>query len=86
MSLDSLKQEATNHNTSPQRLRELAAINDELRRLVAANPLADSSLLGELASQARTNKDVEMQRAISLPQNLLLQPPQLLINHLKLSI
>jgi hypothetical protein len=64
MLLDSLKQEATNHNTSPQRSRELAAINDELRRLVAANPLADSSLLGELAIQARTNKDVEMQRAI----------------------
>ncbi|MEH2002065.1 MAG: hypothetical protein V7L00_25585 [Nostoc sp.] len=64
MSLDSLKQEATNHHTSPQRLRELAAINDELRRLVAANPLADSSLLGELAIQARNNKDVEMQRAI----------------------
>ncbi|MBN3896576.1 MAG: hypothetical protein HWQ41_15315 [Nostoc sp. NOS(2021)] len=69
MSLDSLKQEATNHNTSPQRLRELAAINDELRRLVAANPLADSSLLGELAIQARTNKDVEMQRAIASNPN-----------------
>ncbi|MEH1943243.1 MAG: hypothetical protein V7L01_23900 [Nostoc sp.] len=69
MSLDSLKQEATNHNTSPQRLRELAAINDELTRLVAANPLADSSLLGELAIQARTNKDVEMQRAIASNPN-----------------
>ncbi|MEH2361962.1 variant leucine-rich repeat-containing protein [Nostoc sp.] len=69
MSLDSLKQEATNHHTSPQRLRELAAINDELRRLVAANPLADSSLLGELAIQARTNKDVEMQRAIASNPN-----------------
>ncbi|MEH2226861.1 hypothetical protein [Nostoc sp.] len=69
MSLDSLKQEAKNHNTSPQRLRELAAINDELTRLVAANPLADSSLLGELAIQARTNKDVEMQRAIASNPN-----------------
>ncbi|MEH2369199.1 variant leucine-rich repeat-containing protein, partial [Nostoc sp.] len=69
MSLDSLKQEATNHHTSPQRLRELAAINDELRRLVAANPVADSSLLGELAIQARTNKDVEMQRAIASNPN-----------------
>ncbi|MEH2045289.1 variant leucine-rich repeat-containing protein [Nostoc sp.] len=69
MSLDSLKQEAKNHNTSPQRLRELAAINDELTRLVAANPHADSSLLGELAIQARTNKDVEMQRAIASNPN-----------------
>ncbi|WP_414512548.1 hypothetical protein [Nostoc sp. PCC 9305] len=69
MSLDSLKQEAKNHNTSPQRLRELAAINDELTRLVAANPLAESSLLGELAIQARTNKDVEMQRAIASNPN-----------------
>ncbi|MEH1964766.1 MAG: hypothetical protein V7L05_34035 [Nostoc sp.] len=69
MSLDSLKQEATNHNTSPQRLRELAAINDELTRLVTANPLAESSLLGELAIQARTNKDVEMQRAIASNPN-----------------
>ncbi|MEH2231599.1 MAG: hypothetical protein V7K71_18585 [Nostoc sp.] len=69
MSLDSLKQEATNHNTSPQRLRELAGINDELTRLVAANPLAESSLLGELAIQARTNNDVEMQRAIASNPN-----------------
>ena len=69
MSLDSLKQEATNHNTSPQRLRELAAINDELARLVAANPLADSSLLAELTIQARTNKDLEMQRAIASNPN-----------------
>ncbi|WP_448266066.1 hypothetical protein [Nostoc sp. DSM 114159] len=69
MSLDSLKQEAKNHNTSPQRLRELAAINDELTRLVAANPLADSSLLAELAIQARTNNDVEMQRAIASNPN-----------------
>ncbi|MEH1934639.1 MAG: hypothetical protein V7L14_13150 [Nostoc sp.] len=69
MSLDSLKQEATNHNTSPKRLRELAAINDELKRLVAANPLAESSLLGELAIQARNNKDVEMQRAIASNPN-----------------
>ncbi|MEH2213581.1 variant leucine-rich repeat-containing protein [Nostoc sp.] len=69
MSLDSLKQEAKNHNTSPQRLRELAAINDELTRLVAANPRVDSSLLGELAIQARTNKDVEMQRAIASNPN-----------------
>ncbi|WP_262984345.1 hypothetical protein [Nostoc sp. 'Peltigera membranacea cyanobiont' 210A] len=44
MSLDSLKEEAKNYNISPQRLRELAAINDELKRLVAANPLAESSL------------------------------------------
>ncbi|MHC5936827.1 variant leucine-rich repeat-containing protein [Nostoc sp.] len=80
MSLDSLKQEATNHNTSPQRLRELAAINDELRRLVAANPLAESSLLGELAIQARTNKDVEMQRAIVIQklEQLLWRIPNLI--------
>ncbi len=69
MSLDSLKQEATNRNTSPQRLRELAAINDELTRLVPANPLADSSLLEELAIKARTNKDVKIQRAIALHPN-----------------
>ncbi|AVH71200.1 hypothetical protein [Nostoc sp. 'Lobaria pulmonaria (5183) cyanobiont'] len=69
MLLDSLKQEAKSHNTSPQRLRELAAINDELTRLVAANPIADSSLLGELAIQARNNKDVEMQRAIASNPN-----------------
>ncbi|MEH2176380.1 hypothetical protein [Nostoc sp.] len=69
MSLDSLRQEAKSHNTSPQRLRELAVINDELTRLVAANPRADSSLLGELAIQARTNKDVEMQRAIASNPN-----------------
>ncbi len=69
MSLDSLKEEAKSHNTSPQRLRELAAINDELTRLVAANPLADSSLLAELAIQARTNKDLEMQRAIASNPN-----------------
>ncbi|MDZ7966455.1 MAG: hypothetical protein RM368_16005 [Nostoc sp. DedSLP03] len=69
MSFDSLKQEAKSHNTSPQRLRELAAINDELTRLVAVNPLADSSLLAELAIQARTNKDLEMQRAIASNPN-----------------
>ena len=69
MSLDSLKQEASNHNTAPQRLRELAAINDELARLVAANPLADCNLLEELAINARTNKNVEMQRAIASNPN-----------------
>lgn len=69
MSLDSLKQEATARNTSPQRLRELAAMNDELTRLVAANPFADSSLLGELAIKARTNKDVKIQRAIASNPN-----------------
>ncbi|RUS95921.1 hypothetical protein DSM106972_089340 [Dulcicalothrix desertica PCC 7102] len=64
MSLDSLKQEASSHNTSPQKLRELAAIDDELARLVAANPLVDCSLLEELAIRARESKDVEMQRAL----------------------
>ncbi|MEH2294199.1 hypothetical protein [Nostoc sp.] len=76
MSLDSFKQEASNHNTSPQRLRELAAINDELTRLVAVNPLADSGLLGELAIKARNNKDVEIQRAIASNPNT---PTQCLI-------
>lgn len=64
MSLNSLKLEASSHSTSQQKLRELAAINDDLARLVAANPLADCSLLEELAIKARDSKDVEMQRAL----------------------
>ncbi|MEA5550767.1 hypothetical protein VB713_07220 [Anabaena cylindrica UHCC 0172] len=69
MSLDLIKQEAINLNTSPQRLRELAAINDDLARLVAANSVADSSLLGELFLKARINKDVEMQRSLASNPN-----------------
>lgn len=64
MSLNSLKQEASSHNTPQQKLRELAAINDELARLVAANPVTDCTLLEELAIRARNNKEVEMQRAL----------------------
>ncbi|MGB3759580.1 MAG: hypothetical protein WBA07_24960 [Rivularia sp. (in: cyanobacteria)] len=64
MSLDLLKQEATSYETSPQRLREIAAMNDELARLVASNSVADSSLLRKLALKARNNKDVELQRSI----------------------
>jgi|APFre7841882793_1041355.scaffolds.fasta_scaffold103926_1 hypothetical protein len=69
MLFDSLKEEASNLQTLPQRLRELAAINDDLARLVAANPLSESSLLGELFLKARINKDVEMQRAIASNPN-----------------
>lgn len=69
MSLDSLKQEASSLNTSPERLRELAAINDELARLVAANYCADSSLLEQLALKARTNKDTEIYKALASNPN-----------------
>ncbi|MEO1559910.1 MAG: hypothetical protein AAFS12_09860 [Cyanobacteria bacterium J06632_19] len=61
MSLNLLKQEATSHNTSLQRLRELAAINNELARLVATNPFTGSSLLRELALKAIADKDIELQ-------------------------
>ncbi|MEA5581294.1 hypothetical protein VB620_08075 [Nodularia harveyana UHCC-0300] len=66
---DALKLEASNLQTSPQRLRELAAINDDLARLVAANSVADSSLLGELFLKAKINKDVEMQRSLASNPN-----------------
>ncbi|HEY9694694.1 MAG TPA: hypothetical protein V6D15_21040 [Oculatellaceae cyanobacterium] len=71
MSLDVLKQEATDKNTSQQRLRELAAINDELAIVVAANPLTESSLLTELLIKNRENKQKnrEMQRAIASNPN-----------------
>lgn len=81
MSLDLLYQEATSHNTSPQRLREIAAMNDELARLVASNSVADSNLLTELALKARNNKDVELQRAIASNPNT---PTQFLVELAKL--
>lgn len=81
MSSDLLYQEATSHNTSPQRLREIAAMNDELARLVASNSVADSNLLTELALKARNNKDVELQRAIASNPNT---PTQFLVELAKL--
>jgi hypothetical protein len=69
MSLDSYKQEANSNDTSTERLQELAGMNDELARLVAANPLADSILLQELVLKAKANKDMEMQRAIARNPN-----------------
>lgn len=76
MSLNLLKQEATSHNTSLQRLRELAAINNELARLVATNPFTGSSLLRELALKAIADKDIELQRVITSNANA---PKQCLI-------
>ncbi len=69
MSLDSYKREASSNHTSTERLQELAGMNDELARLVAANPLADSILLQELVLKAKANKDMEMQRAIAQNPN-----------------
>ena len=45
-----LKQEAANEQTSPKRLEFLASTNEELARLVARNPNANSELLTALAS------------------------------------
>ena len=69
MSLEDLKQEALSSSTSPKRLREIAAISNELAKLVASNPVADSKLLDEIALQARNNRDTETQRAIALNPN-----------------
>ena len=66
MSWENLKQEAISSSTSSGRLREIAAISNELARLVASNPHADSQLLDELAIQATNNRDWETQRAIAL--------------------
>ena len=69
MSVENLKQEAISSNSSPQRLKEIAAISCELASLVASNPNANSQLLNELAVQARNNRDLETQRAIALNPN-----------------
>lgn len=69
MSWENLKQEAISSSTSSERLREIAAISNELAGLVASNPHADSQLLDELAIQARNNRDSETQRAITLNPN-----------------
>lgn len=56
MSLEILKQEAVSISSSPQRLKEIAAINNDLARLVATNPIADGHLLAKLALQAKKTK------------------------------
>jgi hypothetical protein len=59
---------ASNPNATSTVLKFFVA-NDDLARLVAADPLSESSLLGELFIKARINKDVEMQRAIASNPN-----------------
>ena len=90
MSLDVLKQEAADKNTSPERLRELAGMNDELAILVAGNPFAETSLLEKLLIKDRKTSNTEMQRMLAsnpiIPRKLmykLLELPDISINFLK---
>ena len=67
MSLEKLKEEAINPQTSLLRLQQIAQTNDdnnELAKLIASNPNANNESLEMLAIRADKNKDLETQKAI----------------------
>lgn len=85
--LSTLKLEASDENTSPQRLQELTQISPELARQVAQNPSAPPELLRELgrstkecsirafvAANPNTPKEVLLRLAIHFPEQFLNNP------------
>ena len=72
MSLEKLKEEAINLQTSLLRLQQIAQTNDdnnELAKLIASNPNTNDKLLELIAIRAYKNKDLETQKAIAQNPN-----------------
>ena len=81
MSLEKLKEEAINPQTSLLRLQQIAQTNhdnNELAKLIASNPNTNDKLLEILAIRADKNKDLETQKAIAQNPNT----PQEIRQHL----